>query len=306
MKSKRALFVAIGYLPVLIVGAGIFYWILRSSLKMILALTALPANSQELALTGLTHLSSPLLVIGATYAYLHIADKSHLRNLGFGWQRCSIILLVTGLIVSMSAVALTFVVSTWSGKMVVYGLAHPTAWAILASVGIATQAGWVEELVCRGVILQKLEEGLNRPVAILLSSVLFILPHSEIYSLKLEISTVRLLTLTLVSLTLTFAYYLASRQLWLPIGLHWGIDLMTFLLIGSNAQRQGALLNWWLVGSWTIGGVRFFEWLLLGSLSLIWLFLGGWWLYKFKTKAARRLTAVSNPDENLGQKDPVP
>jgi membrane protease YdiL (CAAX protease family) len=284
MKSKRPLFIAIGYLPVLIVSAGILYWILRSSLKMILALTTLPANSQEFALTGLTHLSSPLLVIGVTYAYLYIADKSHLRNLGFGWQRRSIILLGTGLIVSMSAVALTFVVSTWSGKMVVYGLAHPTAWAILASVGIATQAGWVEELVCRGVILQKLEEGLNRPVAILLSTVLFILPHSEIYSLKLEISIVRLLTLTLVSLTLTFAYYLASRQLWLPIGLHWGIDLMTFLLIGSNAQRQGALLNWWLVGSWTIGGVRYFEWLLLGSLALIWLFLGGWWLHKFKTR----------------------
>lgn len=283
MKSKMALFVAIGYLPVLIVGAGIPYWILRNSLQIILALTTLPAISRELAVTGLTHLISPLLVVGITYGYLRAADKSHLSNLGLGWQRSSIILLVTGLIISMGAVAITVAVSHWSGKLVVYGLAHPTAWAILASVGIATQAGWVEELVCRGVILQKVEEGLNRPVAILISSVVFVIPH--IFSLQFEMSIVRLLSLTLVSFMLTFAYYIASRQLWLPIGIHWGIDLMTFLLIGSSAQRQGALLNWWIIGSWTIGGVRFFDWLLLGSLSLIWLFLGIWWLHKFKAQA---------------------
>ncbi len=287
MKSNRSLFIAIGYLPVLIAGAGILYWILRVCLEKIFALTSLPVNSQNLAVTGLTNLISPLLVAGVTYGYLKIAEKSHLRNLGLGWQRSSIILLATGLIVSMSAVAFSVAVSIWSGKMVVYGLAHPAVWAILASVGMATRAGWVEELICRGVILQKIEEGWNRPAAIIISTLLFVLPHSEIYSLKFEMSLIRLLTLILVSLTLTYAYYCASRRLWLPIGLHWGIDLMTFLLIGSNTQRQGALLNWWIVGPWIIGGMRFFDWLLLGSLLLIWLFLGAWWLYKRKAPKNR-------------------
>lgn len=280
MKNKRALLTAVGYLPALLIGAGIPYWILRVCLQKLFTFTSLPVPSQDLAVSGLTNLIAPVLVFGVTYGYLKIAEQSRLRDLGLGWKRSSILLLATGLLVSMGAVALSVAASIWAGKMVVYGPAHPAAWAILASVGIATRAGWVEELVCRGVILQKIEEGWNRPAAILISTLLFVLPHTEMYALKLEMSLVRFLILVLVSLTLTSAYYLAPRQLWLPIGLHWGIDLMTFLLIGSGTERQGALLNWWIVGFWTIGGVRFFDWLLLGSLLLTWLLLGGLWFYK--------------------------
>lgn len=280
MRNKRDIFTALGYLPVLLIGAGIPYWILRVCLQRLLAFTSLPVSSQSLAVSGLANLIAPVLVFGVTYAYLKVTEHSRLRDLGLGWQRGSILLLVTGLLFSMGAVALSVAVSIWAGKMVVYGPAHPAAWAILASVGLATRAGWVEELVCRGVILQKIEEGWNRPAAILISTLLFVLPHSEIYTLKLEMSLVRLLILVLVSLTFTSAYYLAPRQLWLPIGLHWGIDLMTFLLIGSGTERQGALLNWWIAGSWTIGGVRFFDWLLLGSILLTWLLLGGLCFFK--------------------------
>lgn len=283
VKSRRALFVAIGYLPVLVVGAGVLYWILRSSLQMILGLATLSVASRDLALTGLAMLSTPVIAVGVTCAYLHFADKSRLRDLGLGWRTSSIIVLAIGLIVSMVAVAVVFTTSSWLEKTVVYGLASPTVWAVLASLGMATQAGWVEELVCRGVILQKVEEGVNRPIAIVISSMLFVLFH--LFS-PFAPSSVHLLYLVLISFTLTAAYYVASRQLWLPIGIHWGIDLMTFLLIGSNVQRQGALLNWRVTGFGIIAGANFVDWLLLGSLLPIWLFLGIWWWHNLKVQAA--------------------
>lgn len=282
MKSRKALFVAVGYLPVLIVVGGSLYWVLKSSLQTILGLTTLSSISRDLALSGLAGLSTPVIAVSVTWGYLRFVDKSRLKDLGLGWQPSSIIVLAIGLIASVVAVTVALMASSWLGKIDIQGLASPSVWAVLAVLGIATQAGWVEELVCRGIILQKVEEGTNRPIAIAVSSILFVLFH--LFS-PWALSPVRLLHLALFGLTMATAYYIASRRLWLPVGLHWGVDLAVFLHLGMNIGRQGALFNWRVTGSWTIAGANLIDWFILVSLPFIWLSLGIWWWRNHKTQA---------------------
>lgn len=224
-----------------------------------------------------------MIAVAVTWGYLRFVDKGQLKDLGLGWQSSSVIVLAIGWITSVVAVTIALMAGCWLGKMDFQGLASPSVWAVLAVLGIATQAGWVEELVCRGVVLQKVEAGANRSIAIIVSSMLFVFFH--LFS-SWAPSPVRLLQLALFGLTMAAAYYVASRRLWLPVGLHWGADLAVFSHLGLNIGRQGALINWRITGSWTIAGANLVDWLILASLPLIWLCLGVWWWHTRQTQAA--------------------
>jgi len=101
-----------------------------------------------------------------------------------------------------------------------------------------------EELLSRGYHLQNLEDGINLPWAMLLSSVLFAFMHSY----NPNFSFAAWVGLFAAGMFLGLAYVL-TRQLWLPIGLHIGWNffegtvfgfqvsgLETFRIIEQNVQ----------------------------------------------------------------------
>jgi len=114
--------------------------------------------------------------------------------------------------------------------------------------------GWQEELLFRGYYLQNLEDGLNLPWAVLLSSVLFgalhlINPNSEQFIM---------VTLGILLSGVFLAYaYIRTRQLWLPLGLHIGWNFFEGPIFGfpvSGLKAGGVFVHEATGPGWITGG----------------------------------------------------
>jgi membrane protease YdiL (CAAX protease family) len=101
-------------------------------------------------------------------------------------------------------------VARWEGVARTGSLVGPVLGAAVAAVG--------EELAIRGGVFRILEESLGTGLALTLSAALFGLLHAS----NRGATTISTLAIALEAGVLLGAAYAASRNLWLPIGLHFG------------------------------------------------------------------------------------
>ena len=273
--KKRALWVAIGYIPALVAVGGPVYLGLRWLLQRV----DWDLSGRLYGVEAISALAATAIVLVVTWAYLRIADRGTLAGVGLGCRRKAPWALVAGMAISAFSLAAIFALDLLLGGSQVRGLNPPSPWLLLLAVATATRAGWIEELINRGVLLDRLERGLNRPAAVLLTTLTFVLPH---LNNSAGHGAVRWVGLILISLTMTAAYYIAGRNLWLPIGLHWATDLWVFVLFGSW-KWQGGLLRWLHLAEWPRSTIDYFDWLLLAALPIQWLVLTGWWIIRRRT-----------------------
>jgi membrane protease YdiL (CAAX protease family) len=135
-----------------------------------------------------------------------------------------------------------------AGKGVLWGLAaailHPVAEAVYrlyrgsATLVLPGEADWLnpilgaplaEELLFRGVVLQRLAEALGRPWAVVASAVLFSLIHLPAWWLSGDRAAWDLLAAEgmMVVYGVVFAVvFLASGSLWAPLIYHWANNLL--------------------------------------------------------------------------------
>lgn len=104
--------------------------------------------------------------------------------------------------------------------------------AALAGILVLLAAvAWWEELVFRGYLLVNLAEGVGLPAAVAINCLLFGLAHA------FNPGATALSSAILVVTTLELIYaYVASRALWLPVGLHLGWNLAQGSLFGFGAS----------------------------------------------------------------------
>jgi membrane protease YdiL (CAAX protease family) len=88
-----------------------------------------------------------------------------------------------------------------------------------------------EELLSRGYQLQNLEDGINLPWGVIISSVIFAFMHSK----NPNFTIAAWLGLFAAGLFLGMAYVL-TRQLWLPIGLHLGWNFFEGTVFGFQVS----------------------------------------------------------------------
>lgn len=122
----------------------------------------------------------------------------------------------------------------WEGESTVEFLFAILVWCIIFLV-----VGAYEELNSRGYHLQNIEEGVNLPIAVLLSSFIFGLEHM----INPNVWWAALLGITIAGLFLAYGY-LRTRQLWLPIGLHIGWNIFEGVVFGfpvSGIQLPGLI-----------------------------------------------------------------
>lgn len=134
---------------------------------------------------------------------------------------------------------------------------------------------WQEELLSRGYWLQNLCDGLSLSLGVLLSSAMFALAHW----FNPNLSWQGLLGLFLAGLFLAYGY-LRTRQLWLPIGLHFGWNFFEGTVFGFpvSGQYQYQLTRQSLTGPEIITGGAFgpeaglilLPALVLGALGIYW------------------------------------
>lgn len=99
--------------------------------------------------------------------------------------------------------------------------------ALIPALGVALFAGYVEEVLSRGVILRILEERLGTWIALAISAGLFGFVHFGNPDMGLR----GLLAITVGAGLLLGAAYLLTRRLWLAVGIHFGWNFV-YVLFG--------------------------------------------------------------------------
>jgi membrane protease YdiL (CAAX protease family) len=106
----------------------------------------------------------------------------------------------------------------------------------------------IEEFVFRGFFLQALSRKAGIRLAVVLSSLLWGLGHltSMVNSeLTPALIVIGMTTFLLWGITLSLCYLRAGKSLWLPYGLHLGINL-SFSLVGWPFIIQPKASQWWI------------------------------------------------------------
>jgi membrane protease YdiL (CAAX protease family) len=89
-------------------------------------------------------------------------------------------------------------------------------WGCLGTAGVTASVAVTEEVLFRGVLFRIMEERTGTVIALVVSSLIFGLTHS----INAEATLWGVLSIALTGGLLTTAAYVATRSLWLSIGLH--------------------------------------------------------------------------------------
>lgn len=111
----------------------------------------------------------------------------------------------------------------------------------LSMIGM-TLAAAGEEVMMRGYVLQELMGKFSTTAAVVVSSLIFTALHGGAL-VQSNMAAIGALNIFLASVMLSFAY-LATRTLWLPIGLHAGWNIMQGPLLGMNVSGNDFNAGW--------------------------------------------------------------
>ena len=184
-------------------------------------------------------------IIVSVFIARRIFDRRSFRSLGLHLNRQAGRDVLLGVGIAVLQTSLVFFLELAFGWLKVEGFAWQQQSSLTVLQGfllwlvIFIAVGFYEELLSRGYQLQNLEEGLNTFWAVLLSSMVF----GTLHFLNPNANWFSAVGITLSGMFLAYAY-LATRQLWLPIGLHIGWNLFLGLVFGfpvSGLESSGLI-----------------------------------------------------------------
>jgi uncharacterized protein len=276
---RLVVYVVLGYLSLLLLG-----WVLLGLGEMLGAVT--------------TDLAAACLV---NWVSLSIYENLTLPDLGLWWNRASSHNLGLGVLAGVAAACLVL------APPLLLGFAHlaPTpaehpSWGALAFVTVMLAAGAVgEELLFHGYGFQIMLAEVGPFATILPVSVVFALLHGNNPNANwFGIANT-------AAFGAVFGYaYVRSRDLWLPIGLHFGWNI-TLPLFGVNLS--GLRMNvtgskmFWTAGDLWSGGAYGPEASVLTSAVVALLFL-----YIWKAPVRRQFSALTGPPAESAVCEPSP
>ncbi len=187
------------------------------------------------------------LVLLLTYLFRRFLDGGTLVDLGFhrrvGWLKE----ILGGLLLGALLIGLIFLLEWGAGWLHVQGFAWQVQppivvlGTLLGYLIMMTLVAFYEELSFRGYMLQNLDAEWGAVVGLIASSVLFGLFHG----LNPNISPLALLNIFLAGALLA-ACYLVTRELWLPMALHFSWNFVQGPLLSfpvSGLVTSGLLLT---------------------------------------------------------------
>ncbi|WP_260194832.1 CPBP family intramembrane glutamic endopeptidase [Actinophytocola gossypii] len=130
-------------------------------------------------------------------------------------------------------------------------------WGCLGTAGMVASVAVTEEVLFRGVLFRIMEERTGTMTALVLSSLIFGLTHS----INAEATLWGVLSIALTGGMLTTAAYVATRSLWLSIGLHFAWNFTHAGIFGvalsGSADAPAGLLRTTLSGPTVLTGGTF-------------------------------------------------
>jgi membrane protease YdiL (CAAX protease family) len=184
-------------------------------------------------------------IVVSVFIARRIFDRRSFRSLGLHLNRQAGRDVLLGVGIAVLQTSLVFFLELAFGWLKVEGFAWQQQSSLTVLQGfllwlvIFIAVGFYEELLSRGYQLQNLEEGLNTFWAVLLSSMVF----GTLHFLNPNANWLSAVGITLSGIFLAYAY-LATRKLWLPIGLHIGWNLFLGPVFGfpvSGLESSGLI-----------------------------------------------------------------
>ena len=184
------------------------------------------------------------IMIGVMFLYWKLFQKKTLAELGFTKQVCAIV----------SVVSVGF-----TGVLTYHGLFSDIDYIyIFLMLGGFICQGAMEEVLCRGIVLQLLKDRTRIPVVVGVSTALFIIPHLD----KMTEEGTGIIIFAIINLILISIIFslltLRMNSIWAACGLHtiWNFTLYNILglnLSGNNGATA-AVLNMSSEGSNVLNG----------------------------------------------------
>jgi len=178
---------------------------------------------------------------GVVYFFRRYVDNKSLQSFGLNLNS-SVLKIFLGMIWGAILITIVFDINIFLGNLA----AKSYAWKSCSSSQIFLFLGgsafyllvsaFMEELIFRGYILQNLVESLNIYLAVGISSLVFAIVHI----INAGFNPLGVFNIFLFGVTLSL-FYLHSRNLWIPIGLHFAwnfcqINIFGFPIYGFISQ----------------------------------------------------------------------
>jgi len=164
-----------------------------------------------------------VVVTGSVFLARRLLDRRSITSLGLKLESAALIDILVGILITFFMMGAIFLIEIGLGWLTFEGFAwqFESAKSVLVNallmLAIFILVGWNEELISRGYHLQTLASGLNLFWGVVLSSAIFGVLHLA----NPNATWLSAAGIFLAGLFLAYGY-LATRQLWLPIGLHIG------------------------------------------------------------------------------------
>ncbi|MBD5089777.1 MAG: CPBP family intramembrane metalloprotease [Clostridiales bacterium] len=173
-----------------------------------------------------------IIVITVMLFYWKLFEKKPLSELGLtkhiGSYFIGIVTAIFLLLISVSIITLT-------GNMKYDGIFTDTNLLIiiLFGGGFIIQ-GAMEELFCRGFLLHTLQTRVTLPVAIAVSTVMFIIPHgSSLFAGEMIYGVIGIINLILISIIFSL-FTIRFQSIWAACGLHSFWNFILYSVLGLN------------------------------------------------------------------------
>lgn len=178
-----------------------------------------------------------LVITAASWIARRFLDRRSFRSLGFQLNYTALTDTVFGILLGGLLMGLIFIVESlvgwlhfeqfaWNSTSIGNVILQVVLWFVFW-IGV----GYAEELLSRGYHLQNLWDGLNLPLALVLSSAVFAILHAA----NPSASWVSTLGIFFAGLFLAYGY-LRTGQLWIPIGLHIGWNFFQGTIFGFQVS----------------------------------------------------------------------
>ncbi|MDE6846099.1 MAG: CPBP family intramembrane metalloprotease [Lachnospiraceae bacterium] len=191
-----------------------------------------------------------LIIAGIALLYWKVIEKKPLTAMGLSKEIGTYFI---GIVLSIFLLTLSVAIIAATGNIKYQGIFEnaDVLMIILLTGGFMIQ-GAAEEMLCRGIVLHALKEKTSFLTAMIVSTILFIIPHwSSLFTGEIIYGVIGVINLILISVIFSFLT-ICFQSIWAACGLHsfWNAILYSVLglNLSGNEETLTAIFNMQSVG----------------------------------------------------------
>lgn len=191
-----------------------------------------------------------IVVIGVTLFYWKKVEKKPLSKMGLTKNLSSYLI---GILLAVFLLAVSVGIIVLTGNIEYHGIfENIDVLVVLLFIGGFLIQGATEEFLCRGIVLHTLKEKTSLWTAIVVSTVLFIIPHwSSLFAGETIYGVIGIVNLVLISVIFSLLT-IRLKSIWAACGLHsfWNAVLYSILglNLSGNEETVTAIFNMESIG----------------------------------------------------------